>query len=255
MNIVISGASSGIGRALALEYAKPEINLFLTGRNQQRLEEVKKLCETKGAVVSYRTLDIRDKIAVQNWVEEIATKNNLDLVIANAGISAGTASGVESEEQIAEIFATNIDGVFNLINPAIKIMQKNGRGQIALMSSLAAFRGLPSSPAYSASKATIKIYGEGLRGVLARSGIKVNVICPGYIKTPMTDVNEFPMPFIISAYSAAKIIKKGLAKNRSRIAFPLPLYFIVWLMSLISTTITDPIFARLPGKKGLSNNQ
>jgi short-subunit dehydrogenase len=121
---------------------------------------------------------------------------------------------------------------------------------------LAAFRGLPSSPSYSASKAAIKIYGEGLRGLLAKSGIKVNVICPGYVRTPMTDVNQFPMPFIISASKAAKIIRKGLAKNCSRIAFPFPLYFLVWLASLISTTITDPIFARLPSKEGLkkSNN-
>lgn len=251
MNIIVSGASSGIGKALALEYARPGINLFLTARNQERLEEVKKLCQDRGAKVFNKILDIKDKVTVKNWIEEINQNNELDLVIANAGISAGTSGGTESEKQIAEIFATNIDGVFNLINPAIKIMQKQAKGQIALMSSLAAFRGLPSSPAYSASKAAIKIYGEGLRGLLAKSGVKVNVICPGYVKTPMTEVNQFPMPFIISAEKASRIIKNGLEKNCSRIAFPLPLYFVVWLTSLISTTLTDPIFAKLPGKKEL----
>jgi short-subunit dehydrogenase len=172
-------------------------------------------------------------------------------VIANAGISAGTSGGLESEDQIESIFKTNIDGVINTINPAIKIMEKQKYGQIAIISSLAGFRGLPSSPAYSASKSCVRVYGESIRGSLAPLGIKVNVVCPGYIKTPMTDVNEFPMPFLMDANKAAKIIKNGLRKNRSRIAFPFPLYFVVWLATLISTTITDPIFARLPKKKSL----
>ncbi len=103
-------------------------------------------------------------------------------MIANAGISAGTSLGPENEDQIMNIFNTNLDGLLNIINPAIEIMEKQKSGQIALMSSLAGMRGLPSSPAYSASKAAVRVYGEGLRGSLQNLGIKVNVICPGYIK-------------------------------------------------------------------------
>jgi short-subunit dehydrogenase len=249
-SILITGANSGLGKALSEEYAKKGVTLFLTGRDSARLSQIEKICQDKGAKVVTKSLDITSSKDVGDWILKI---KNLDLVIANAGISAGTSGGVESEKQIASIFAANIDGVINTINPAIKIMSKKGSGQIAIMSSLAGFRGLPSSPAYSASKAAVRVYGEGLRGSLAKLGIQVNVICPGYIKTPMTDVNEFPMPFLMEAPKAARIIKKSLENNKSRIAFPFGLYFVVWLASLISTKITDPVFAKLPGKAGLKD--
>jgi short-subunit dehydrogenase len=253
--ILITGASSGIGRALALEYTQNKENiLFLSGRNKKELEKTAKSCKKEGLKVFTKILDVRDKIKTKKWIEEIGEKFKLDIIIANAGISAGTAGGIENEKQIADIFDTNVNGVLNIINPAIKIMEKQKYGQIALMSSLAGLRGLPSSPAYSASKAAVRVYGEGLRGSLSSLGIKVSVICPGYIKTPMTDVNKFPMPFLMKAEKAAKIIKRGLGKNKSRIAFPFPLYFIVWLMSLISTKITDPIFAKLPKKSAFQEN-
>lgn len=251
--ILITGASSGLGKALSLEYAKAGNILFLSGRNEKNLKEVADLCQVKSATVFTKIIDVKDKEKMAKWILEIGQEYHLDLVIANAGISAGTADGVESEKQISEIFATNIDGVLNTINPTIKIMQKQKSGQIATISSLAGFRGLPSSPAYSASKAAVRVYAEGLRGSLAKIGIKVNSVCPGYVQTPMTDKNNFPMPFLMDAKKAARIIRIGLEKNKSRIAFPFPLYFLVWLMTLISTKITDPIFARLPGKSSLEN--
>lgn len=256
MNILITGATSGLGSALAEVYAEAGNILFLTGRNQEKLNHITKICQDKQAQVISKTIDIKDGKTVKDWINQIGQEFHLDLVIANAGISAGTSSGSESENQIKEIFSTNIDGVLNTINPAIGVMEKQKikikyKGQIAIISSLAGFRGLPSSPAYSASKACVRVYGEALRGSLVSLGIAVNVVCPGYIKTPMTDVNDFPMPFLMSAREAAEIIKKSLAQNKSRIAFPFPLYFIVWLATLISTTITDPIFAKLPKKKSL----
>ena len=130
-------------------------------------------------------------------------------------------------------------------------MKKRKRGQIAIISSLAGFRGLPSSPAYSGSKAAVRVYAEGLRGNLSKLGIQVNTVCPGYIKTPMTDVNDFPMPFIMTPQKCAKKIIKGLEKNKSRISFPFPLFFTVWFCALLPNRITDPIFAKLPGKKSM----
>lgn len=249
--ILITGATSGIGKALALEYANEDNILFLTGRNKKNLENIAKICKAKSAQVFTKIIDVREKDNMAKFIEEIAQKHHLDLVIANAGISAGTALGTESEEQITQIFDVNLHGVFNSINPAIEVMLKQKSGQIAIMSSLAGFRGLPSSPAYSASKSAVRVYAEGLRGCLASKGIKVNAICPGYIKTPMTDKNNFPMPFLMEVDKAAKIIKKGLEKNKSRIAFPWPFYFVVWLATLLSPRITDPIFAKLPGKSAL----
>lgn len=250
-NILISGAGSGIGRALAVAYSKAGVNLFLCGRNLEKLSATKILCEELKANVLLEVLDVAEEVAVKNWIEKIEENFELDLVIANAGISAGTAGGVESFAQVQKIFSTNLNGVLNLIHPAIEKMKLRKKGQIALVSSLAGFRGLPSSPAYSASKSAVRVYGEALRGNLAQFGIEVNMICPGYIKTPMTDVNEFPMPFLMNVEKAVRIIKDGLEKNKSRIAFPFPLYFVVWLATLLSPKFTDPIFAKLPGKKGL----
>lgn len=250
-SILITGAGSGIGKALALEYAKKDIKLFLIGRNLERLKATAFACLDKGAEVEIKIIDVKNQEQMDEYISFISTKYGLDLVIANAGVSAGTSSGIESDKQINEIFCVNINGVLNTINPAVKFMSKIHHGQIAIISSLAGFRGLPSSPAYSASKAAVRIYGEGLRGSLALFGIEVNVVCSGYIKTPMTEVNDFYMPFLMNAKKAAKIIKSGLEKNKSRIAFPFPLYFVVWLATLISTKITDPIFARLPKKKSL----
>jgi len=250
-NILISGASSGIGRALAICYSQPNVNLFLCGRDEKKLQETKFLCEALKANVSYEIVDVCDEIQSKNWIEKIEKNHQLDLIIANAGISAGTAGGTESFAQVKKIFDTNLSGVLNVIYPAIEKMKERKKGQIAIISSLAGFRGLPSSPAYSGSKAAVRVYGEALRGNLAPFGIEVNVICPGYIKTPMTDVNEFPMPFLMTPEKCAWIIKRGLEKNKSRIAFPFGLYFVVWLAALLSTKITDPIFAKLPGKKAL----
>lgn len=248
---MISGAGSGIGQALAIAYSKPNINLFLCARNEEKLLITKKLCEALKANVHCKILDVRNQEATKNYIEKIEENHQLDLIIANAGISAGTADGTESFAQIKEIFATNLDGVLNIIHPAIEKMKIRRSGQIAILSSLAGFRGLPSSPAYSASKSAVRVYAEGLRGNLKNFGIEVNAICPGYIKTPMTDVNEFPMPFLMDVKKCAKIIKCGLEKNKSRIAFPFPLYFLVWLATLLSTKITDPLFAKLPRKKSL----
>ncbi|NBV06259.1 MAG: SDR family NAD(P)-dependent oxidoreductase [Proteobacteria bacterium] len=250
-NILISGAGSGIGRALAIAYSKQGINLFLCGRNSEKLQTTKILCEELKANVLLQILDVTDETAMKNWIDKIEENYQLDLVIANAGISAGTAGGKESFLQVKKIFSTNLTGVLNLVHPAIEKMVLRKKGQIALISSLAGFRGLPSSPAYSASKSAVRVYGEALRGNLAPLGISVNTICPGYVKTPMTDVNEFTMPFIMSVEKCAALIKRGLEKNKSRIAFPFSLYFVVWLAALLSPRITDPIFAKLPAKKSL----
>lgn len=276
-NILITGASSGIGRALAIKYfsqfsaidSESSVNLFLGGRDSKKLEETKKLCLEKAQKntpqylgkeskdkelkenIFCEIIDVKNEKQIKDWIDKIEENYELDLVIANAGISAGTAGGPESSHQVNEIFAVNLNGVLNTINPAIAKMKERKSGQIALISSLAGFRGLPSSPAYSGSKAAVRVYGEALRGNLGKSGIAVNVVCPGYIKTPMTDVNEFPMPFLMTAQKGAGIIISGLRKNKSRISFPFPLFFTVWLSAMLSNKITDPLFAKLPAKKPL----
>lgn len=243
-NILVSGASSGIGKSLALCYARSGVNLFLCGRNQERLSEVKELCQIQGANVLIKNFDVTNELSAKNFVDEIEESYPIDLVIANAGISGGK-SGDEAFEDVQKIISTNINGVLNLIHPAIEKMKQRKKGQIAIISSLASFSGIPSSPAYSASKAAVRIYAEGLRGNLAAFGIEVSAICPGYVESQMTENNKFWMPFLMSSKKAAKIIKRGLEKNKSRIAFPFLLYFVVWFLALLPKNITDFIFQKI----------
>ena len=253
-NILITGATSGIGRALALEYAATGKKLFLIGRNQQRLEQIKEECEKKDADVFVFSIDIRDAEKLADWIIKRDEENNIDLVIANAGISGGTgkfqdSGGGESEQQVREIFAINVTGVLNTILPIIPKMKSRKKGQIAIMSSLASFRALPGAPSYSASKAAVRCFGEALRGDLQQYGVEVSVICPGYVRTPMTDVNNFPMPFVVEPEKAAIIIKSGLSRNAARIAFPFLIYIFIWFVGCLPTWLTDPIFSRLPKKE------
>lgn len=250
-NIVITGASSGIGAALAREYAREYgqkgVHLGLLARSAERLAEVRTECEALGATVQIGSIDVADRGAMQGWLCAFDTKTPIDLLIANAGISGGSG-GVGGVEGTYRIFATNVDGVLHTVLPITPRMAARGYGQVAIVSSLAGIRGLPSAPAYSASKAAVRALGEGLRGELGGQGVKVNVICPGYVKTPLTDKNNFPMPFLMSGEKAAGIIRKGLERNRSRIVFPWPLYVPLWFLSCLSTGLTDWFFARLPKK-------
>jgi short-subunit dehydrogenase len=128
-------------------------------------------------------------------------------------------------------------------------MTARRQGQIAIVSSMAAFHGMPGAPAYAASKAWCKSYGEGLRGRLGRHNVGVSVICPGFVESRITAGNRFPMPMIMKADKAAAIIKRGLAKNRPRIAFPLTIYFIAWLLGSLPPGWTDRLFAKMPEKE------
>jgi short-subunit dehydrogenase len=248
-SIVITGASSGIGAALAETYAGTGVHLALTGRHGERLAAVAATCRQKGAEVMAATLEVTDHEAMSLWLREIDRQHPIDLVIANAGISAGTGGGGESEAQIRAIFAVNLEGVLNTILPLLPALQARRRGQVALMSSLAAFRGIPGAPAYCASKAAVRVWGEALRGGLRDEGIEVSVICPGFVVSSMTAGNDFPMPLLMPAARAARIIRRGLDRGRARIAFPWPLYAMAWLLAALPLWLTDPLLGRLPKKK------
>ncbi len=247
-SILITGASSGIGAALALEFAGPGVRLALTGRNEDRLNAVAEKCRAAGAEPRADVLDVCERGRMATLIAEVDHGAPLDLVIANAGISAGTGVGGETKAQTRRVVATNLDGVLNTVLPAVDCMRPRGRGQVAIMSSLAAFRGFPGAPAYCASKAAVRVWGEALRGDLHGAGIGVSVICPGYVRSPMTAVNTFSMPLLMDAERAARIIRRGLARNRPRIAFPWRLYAAVWLISTLPPRLTDPLLRRLPKK-------
>jgi short-subunit dehydrogenase len=250
--IVITGASQGLGEALALDYAATNVVLALHGRNDERLQQVADACRARGAIVLTHAGDVTQPESMRTWLSEVHIKHPIDLVIANAGISGGTAGGVpESEAQVRQIFDVNVAGVFNTILPVIPWMQQRKEGHIALIGSIAGLRGLPCCPAYSASKASIKAFGEGLRGSLQPHNIAVTVVMPGYIHTAMTAVNQFPMPGIMPAPQAAAIIARRLQRKPARIIFPYRLYAMMRLLILLPATLSDWMVSKLPGKPPL----
>ncbi|MSO84648.1 MAG: SDR family NAD(P)-dependent oxidoreductase [Rhodospirillales bacterium] len=247
-SILITGASSGLGRALAVWYARPSARLCLSGRDSARLAETHAACVSRGANVEVSTVDVTDRAAMSAWIAGADAAGPLDLVIANAGISGGTGGQGEDETQTRAIFEVNFTGVVNTVWPAIRAMRPRRRGQIAIIASLAGYRGLPGAPAYAASKAAAKTWGEGLRGWLKPDGISVNVVCPGFVTTRMTAANRFPMPFRMDADKAAGIIAAGLGRDKPRISFPWPLAFATWLFAALPPAWTDPLLARMPRK-------
>jgi len=248
-HIVITGASSGIGAALAIHYATNGVHLYLSARNASRLDAVAQTCRAQGAIVETKTLDVMDRRAMTDWLCHLDDATPLDLVIANAGISSGSNNDADWEETTRDIFAVNLAGVLNTILPLIPRMIKRKRGQIALMSSLAGFRGLSSAPAYSASKVAVKAYGEALRLRYGSQGLKVSVICPGFVKSRITAQNDFTMPFLMEAPKAAALIAKGLRKNKALITFPFPLSFPTRLFAALPLWVLERISRFLPSKE------
>jgi short-subunit dehydrogenase len=240
-HVLITGASSGIGAALALHYAAPRVRLGLQGRDAARLAAVADACRARGAEVATALLDVTDRDACATWAEAADDAAPVDLAIANAGIS-----GTEDPRRAV---AVNVHGVLNTVEPLLPRMTGRRHGQVALMSSLASFRGTPQAAAYCASKAAVRVWGEGLRPRLLRQGVLVNVVCPGFVTTPMTAVNRFPMPMIMPAEQAAAIIARGLARDRPRIAFPLPMYLGVRLFAAMPQAFGDRLVARYRGKE------
>lgn len=243
--VLITGASSGIGRSLALLYASSGVTLLLTGRSMERLNDIAALCRDKGAQVEISTTGVTDNADFRAQIIAWDNATPIDLVIANAGISAGGSGSA-----FDEIINTNLNGLFNTVEPLIERMRGRRRGHIALMSSMAGWRGMPNAPAYSVSKVAVRAYGEALRPLLRPDGVGVSVIFPGFIKTPLTDVNPFPMPFMMTADEAAACIKTGIERNKARIAFPWQMLLLSRFIAALPLWLGDFILSRAPKKPG-----
>lgn len=244
-SILITGASSGIGRALALAYAAPGIRLALLGRDADRLAAVAEAARAKGAAVDAGTVDVRDRLAMAAWITAADAARPFDLAIANAGITTGLAPGelTEDPEAVRAILATNLIGVLNTAEPLIAPMCARGRGQLAFVGSLAGLHGLPYSPAYCVTKAGVHAYAESLRGRLERKGVLVSLIIAGFVKTPLNDSIDAIKPGEITDAQAAALIKRALAKGKATIAFPWFLYGLTRLGRLLPARLYDRIMA------------
>jgi short-subunit dehydrogenase len=243
-NIVITGASSGIGAALAHDYAAPGIALALTGRDPARLIAVAEACRARGATVLASPIDVTDRMSLAAWLTAFDDAHPVDLILANAGVSIDRErSSLSDFSLIRKTMAVNFDGVLNTIEPLIDRLVTRKQGQIGLVSSLASFIGLPYSASYNASKAAVRVWGESIRFVLKPDNVGVSVVCPGFVVSRITAAAPFPMPFLMSAERASGIIRRGLARNKARIAFPVGTKAAVWF----GTTIPGGWTARLLG--------
>ncbi|OIQ92772.1 3-oxoacyl-[acyl-carrier-protein] reductase FabG [mine drainage metagenome] len=250
-SVLITGASSGLGEALALAYAEPGVHLALSGRDAARLEAVAARCRAQGAEAWATVVDVADPAAMTAWITEAEARAPLDLVIANAGISAGTA-GPAAGDDLAKSLAiidVNVKGVLNTVLPALPALEARRRGHIALMSSLAGFLGLGAAPAYCASKAAVRVLGESLHNRLAADNIGVSVICPGFVKSRITAQNRFTMPLLMEADAAARLIRRAIANNQFLICFPLILRFSILILSLMNRNLLNAITGFIPRKE------
>lgn len=252
MRVFITGASSGIGAALARAYAARGATLGLVSRRASALQETAN--ELKSALpeaispdrIFIYPLDVADTGALQAAAHDFVSRAGVpDIVIANAGVSAGTLTEETGDIAAFErIFATNVMGMVNTFAPFAAAMRRRGCGRLVGIASVAGVRGLPGAGAYSASKAATFAYLEALRVEMRDSGVKVVTIAPGYIATPMTAVNEYPMPFLLDADTAARRMLRVIDRGVRRAVVPWQMGLVAALMRLLPDAVYDLLAAR-----------
>lgn len=241
----VTGASSGIGAALAEELHRRGGRIAISARRREGLEAV------SHGRMHVEPLDITDRSAVHVAVKSVREAlGGIDVAILNAGTWQQVKIDGFDAESFRTIFDTNVMGTVNCIEALLPTMLKNKRGVIAGMASVAGYRGLPGSEGYGASKAALINLLESLRGSLGPRGIRVQTISPGFVKTDLTARNKFPMPFMIEAAPAARIIAVGIAAEKTEIVFPLPMMLLMKAARLVPNALWPKLFARTPLARG-----
>jgi short-subunit dehydrogenase len=243
MRVVITGASSGIGEALARHYASADTVLGLISR--RRVDSL----NVRGQIISY-PLDITDVAALGAAAEDFIGRFGApDLVIANAGISVGTHGDELADiEKLRRVLEVNVAGLAATLAAFAPAMRRAGRGTLVGIASVAGFRGLPGAGAYSASKSAAITWLESLRVELYGSGVSVVCVCPGYIDTPMTQVNRYRMPFLLPADESARRIARAIAARRRLAVIPWQMAAVSSLLRILPGWLYDRMAARAPRK-------
>ena len=246
LTVLISGASSGLGRSLALQYAKQGATLGLIARRRELLKELSQEIPNAAIYVA----DVRDSDAMQAVAHDFVLHHGQpDIVIANAGISRGMLTEyAEDSEVFADILATNVNGMLHIFQPFISHMRTVGSGRLVGVASVAGYRGLPGGGAYSASKAAAITYLESLRVEMHGSGVSVITVCPGYIITPMTAGNPFYMPFLMSAEDMADKIINIIDRRKLYAVIPWQMAIVARVLRLLPNFLYDRLFANAPRK-------
>jgi len=238
MKIVITGTTSGIGRALALHYAQPGVTLGLLGRRQELLTTTATECTRRGATVMPAALDVQDEAAMRDYAEQfILQAQGIDLVIANAGVGDRDDLGSGNAAYHSRIFAVNVIGLLNTLIPFIPQMVRQHQGHLVAIASMAGFRALPGSTTYAATKIAVRTLMEGYGWELRQHGISTTSINPGFIVSEMTASNQFPMPFLLPADVAARKIARAIQRRRRSYTFPWPMAVTAHLLPFIPGAI------------------
>jgi short-subunit dehydrogenase len=247
LRVFITGASSGIGEALARHYAAQGATLGLVAR---RGTELGRLAAMLGAATRTYACDVRDAARMRAAASDfVANCGTPDVVIANAGVSHGTLTQEPADAAaFEEIIAVNLVGMMNTFQPFVSIMSAARRGKLVGIASVAGYRGLPGAAAYSASKAAAIAYLEALRIELRPSGVRVITICPGYIATPMTRGNPYPMPFLLSADAAATKIAHIIQRGASYAVIPWQMAIFAPILRVVPNWLFDRILMDAPRK-------
>jgi NAD(P)-dependent dehydrogenase (short-subunit alcohol dehydrogenase family) len=241
----ITGASSGLGRGLAVRMASDGWSLGLAARRVDELERTAEAVHDTGGRAVALPCDValaeRVKEAVARCEQELGP---IDLVVANAGISGTIWPETLDSPAVDRVLRTNFMGTVNAVSAVLPGMLKRGRGQIVGVSSIAGYRGLPGRCAYSASKAAQANFLESLRLDLRGTGIRVTVLCPGFVRTPLTATGDYPKPFMLDLEPAVERMYQAIRKGRGRYAFPLPLALLAGLGRIFPTWLYDLLAGR-----------
>lgn len=246
-NILITGASSGLGAALARAYAAPDARLILCGRHVERLSGTADACRASGAAVDIEAFDLRDADASIARLAAIDRRLPLDLAIFNAGVGGPTPLGclIESAERAHEIAMVNFTAAVMGASAAAEAMVTRRRGHIVLIGSIGESFPLPVAPTYSGAKAGLSIFAEALALQLRRHRVTVTLVSPGFIDTPMSQQVAGPRPFMVTADAAAAIIKSKVARGASRVTFPLQLAIVRALFTCLPRILRHAILLRV----------
>lgn len=232
-HVVITGASSGLGAALARQFARMGCALSLFGRDIPRLSAVADACRSTASLVEIFNHDVTNAAEMSAAMARLDSRLPVDILIANAGLGGGDAlapAAGESLDLARRIADVNFFGVINTVASLTGPLTTRGQGHVVIISSIAGLQGLAESPVYSASKAAVRVYGEALRRLLAPKGVRVSVVVPGFITTPMSQSLPFHRPFEWTAERAAARIVRGIERNEAEIVFP-------WQLHLLSRAI------------------
>lgn len=239
-NVVIFGVSQGIGKALAIEYSSLSCCILMLSKNEAQLNALCKELNTSNKNVWAQKCDITDYDEVLAGIKFAEEKlGKIDLVIINSGVGGPNWMNKFNSKQFKETFEVNTFGIARVLEAVLPVLRNQGYGTIAGVTSLADVRGYGGSSSYSASKAAASILLEGARVELKKENIKVITIRPGFVKTAMTDKNEFKMPLLMQPDKAAKIIRKGIDAGRSIVQFPLPIVMSTRLIKILPNWLFD----------------